>query len=82
VQEVVDPGRQLERAIEVAERISAQAPLAVVATLANARTMVREGHRAAVAELGPVQARLLMTEDAAEGVRSFRERRAAAFRGR
>jgi enoyl-CoA hydratase/carnithine racemase len=82
VQEVVEPGRQLERAIEIAERISAEAPLAVAATLANARTMTREGHLAAVAELGPVQARLLKTEDAAEGVRSFRERRVAAFKGR
>jgi enoyl-CoA hydratase len=82
VQEVVEPGRQLERAIEIAERISAQAPLAVAATLANARTMIREGHPAAAAELGPVQARLLETEDAAEGVQSFREHRAAAFRGR
>ncbi len=82
VQEVVEPGRQLERAIEIAERIAAQAPLAVAATLASARTMVRAGFPAAASELGPVQARLVETEDAAEGVRSFRERRSAVFKGR
>ena len=82
VQEVVEPGRQLERAIEIAERIAAQAPLAIRATLANGRTMIQEGHAAAVAELGDLQARLLKTEDAAEGVQSFRERRAAAFNER
>jgi enoyl-CoA hydratase/carnithine racemase len=81
-QEIVEPGRQLARAIEIAERIAAQAPLAVAATLANARTMVREGFSAAAAELGPVQARLIETEDAAEGVQSFRERRSAVFKGR
>ncbi len=43
VQEIVEPGRQLERAIEIAERIAAQAPLAVAATLASARKMIREG---------------------------------------
>ena len=82
VQEVVEPGEQLERAVEIAERIAAQAPLAVAVTLASARSMVRAGYDAAIAELGPVQRRLLFSEDAAEGVRSFRERRVAAFTGR
>jgi enoyl-CoA hydratase len=82
VQEVVEPGRQLERAVELAGWISAQAPLAVSATLANGRTLIREGYPAAAAELGPIQTRLLPTEDAAEGLRSFRERRTAAFKGR
>jgi len=82
VQEVVRPGAQLARAIEIAERIATQAPLAVSATLANARKSVREGHEAAIADLGHVQSRLIDSEDAAEGVRSFRERRAAVFKGR
>lgn len=82
VQEVVKPGAQLDRAIAIAERIAAQAPLAVAATLANARTLILEGYPTAAAELGPVQARLLETEDAAEGLLSFRERRLAAFEGR
>jgi len=82
VQEVVEPGRQLPRAIEIAERIAQCAPLAIAATLANARSFARIGPDAAVAELGPVQARLMRTEDAGEGVASFRERRSAVFRGR
>lgn len=82
VQEVVEPGRQLARAIEIAERIAQSAPLAVAATLENARLFAERGPRAAVAELGPVQARLMRSEDAAEGMRSFRERRDGAFRGR
>jgi enoyl-CoA hydratase len=81
VQEVVAPGRQLERAIDIAERIAVQAPLAVAATLASAGAMIRKGFSAAAAELGPIQARLLETDDAAEGVRSFRERRSAVFSG-
>ena len=82
VQEVVAPGEQLERAILLAERIAQCAPLALAATLANARTFALQGFAAAAAELGPFQARLMGTEDAAEGVASFRERRAAAFKGR
>lgn len=82
VQEVVEPGRQLERAVQIAERIAQSAPLALAATLQNARAYASAGASAAVAELGPAQAGLMRTQDAAEGVRSFRERRAAVFRGR
>jgi enoyl-CoA hydratase/carnithine racemase len=82
VQEVVRVGRQLERAAEIAKLIAAQAPLAIAATLANARTMLWVGQAAAAAELGAVQKRLLESKDAAEGVRSVVERRAASFAGR
>ena len=37
VQEVVEPGRQLERAVAIAERIAAQAPLGVRATIEERR---------------------------------------------
>jgi enoyl-CoA hydratase len=82
VQEVVPAGRQLERALEFARAIAAQAPLAVAASRANARRALVEGPAAAIAEFEPVQARLMASEDAAEGVRSFVERRAAVFTGR
>ena len=43
VQEVVAPGSERQRAIEIATLISEQAPLAVAATLANARKAVFDG---------------------------------------
>ena len=81
VQEVVPVGTQLERAIEIAELIAAQAPLAVQATKASSRRFVEEGFAAAVRELGPTQQRLMASEDASEGVQSFIERRTAVFKG-
>ncbi len=81
-QEVVPAGTQLERAIEIAEKIAALAPLAVQATKASSRRYIVEGFDAAVAALGPTQKELLASEDAEEGVQSFKERRSAVFKGR
>ena len=81
VQEVVPVGKQLERALEIAAVIAAQAPLAVQATKASSRRFVEEGFAAAVRELGPTQQRLMASEDANEGVQSFIERRTAVFKG-
>ncbi|MGO4692564.1 crotonase/enoyl-CoA hydratase family protein [Glaciibacter sp. 2TAF33] len=82
VQEVVPDGTQFDRALELAERIAAQAPLAVQATLANARTAVRDGSAAAEAELQPTLSRLAATADARIGMESFFTRRPAEFIGR
>jgi enoyl-CoA hydratase len=80
VQEVVAPGRQLERAIEIAETIAAQAPLAVRATIENARKSLVEAE-ATRALMDQVRA-LMGSEDAREGLMSFLERRAARFSGK
>ena len=82
VQEVVPAGRQKERALEIARTIAEQAPLAVRASLASSRTAVEQGPNAAIRELNAQQAKLMATEDAAEGVRSFVERRKGRFAGR
>ena len=82
VQEIVPAGRQLDRAIEIAETIEACAPLAVQETKASSRRFVEEGFDAAVSALGPTQRRLLSSEDAKEGVQSFIDRRTAEFKGR
>ena len=82
VQEVVPHGSQLERGREIAQRIAAQAPLAVQAALANAHLAIRQNDTAAEADLPPTLARLATTEDAAIGVRAFLERGTAEFIGR
>jgi len=83
VQEIVEPGRQLERAIEIAEAIATRsAPLGVKATLASAHRARLEGEAAAFARLEPDMAELFDSEDGREGLLSFVERRAARFTGR
>lgn len=82
VQEVVEKGRQLERALALAETVAKQAPLGVQATLASARQTLTEGPDAAAKDLLPRLLKLVGSEDAAEGVQSFIERREARFTGR
>jgi enoyl-CoA hydratase len=82
VQEVVPAGQELARAIEIAERIAEQAPLAVQATMENARVASAYGWQAAQAKIIATQQRLYSSEDAKEGVQSFVEKRAARFVGR
>jgi len=82
VQEVVAPGRQLERAAAIARAIGEQAPLAVAAVLANARSAQREGAPAAIAQFRAAQGALLASEDFQEGVRSFKDKSTPRFRGR
>ena len=82
VQQVVAPGEQLAAALAIADRIAAQAPLGVQGTLANARVARSQGPDAAVAHLRGLLPAVLASADAAEGVRSFVERRTASFTGR
>jgi enoyl-CoA hydratase len=82
VQEVVPNGQGLDAALRIAETVAKRAPLGVQATLESARLSVLEGQKAAIEALLPMARRLMDTEDAAEGLRSFVERREAEFKGR
>lgn len=82
VQEVVPAGRHVDRAVELATRIAAQAPLGVRGTLENARVARREGHDAAAAHLRSLLPAIMASDDAREGLQSFLERREARFTGR
>jgi len=82
VQEVVEPGAQLDRAVDIAQTVARQAPLGVRATLASARLDQEVGESAAARRLLPDLQPLLASEDVQEGIASFMERREARFKGR
>ena len=71
----------LSDVVEIAKTVAKRAPLGVQATIRSARTAAHEGVDAAVEELLVIARELMDTEDAAEGVRSFLERRKPRFRG-
>lgn len=79
--EVVPREQLRERGLEIAQKISAQAPLAVQATLANARR-AEENPESARADIPSELSRLMASEDAALAVASFLSGEPASFRGR
>jgi enoyl-CoA hydratase len=81
VQDLVDVGQDVSRAIELAERIAAQSPLGVRATLASSR-IARHDEAEAARRLLPDLQPLLRSDDAREGLQSFLERRPARFTGK
>jgi enoyl-CoA hydratase len=82
VSEVVPAAELVARGRALAASVAKAAPLGVRATLESSRLAEREGEAAANAHL-LAQARTLMaSEDAAEGLASFLERRAGVFKGR
>jgi len=82
VQEVVAPGRQVERAMELARLIAANAPLGVQVTKEAGRKFVEQGEKAAIDAVATIRGRVMQSADASEGIQSFVERRAAVFQGR
>ena len=74
--------QELDRALELAQKIAEQAPLAVQAVIENARTAVDYGWLAAYSKIADMQQRLYNSDDAKEGVLSFQEKRPAKFMGR
>lgn len=82
VQEVVEPGTQRERALELAREILQCSPPALRLTIENARLALSNGESAAVAAVSAMAAAVQATEDFQEGIASFLERRDAVFSGK
>lgn len=82
IQEVTEPGKQLEVAIAIATRIAEQAPLGVRATLNSAWRAIAYGEIAAAEHMRDDMPAIMASDDFREGVASFRERRKARFQGK
>jgi enoyl-CoA hydratase len=82
VQYVTEPGKQLEKAMELARKVATAAPLGVSNILQNARTAEREGELAAKKTIYQDVAQVMKSEDMKEGLQSFIERRTAVFKGK
>lgn len=82
VQEVTAPEELFDRALELAELVAAQAPLAVRETRRAAQVAMEQGREAALEILMDQARGLFASEDAKEGVMSFIQRRKADFKGR
>jgi len=82
VQDLVEPGEQFVRAMEYARTIADCAPLGVQRLLQCTRAAEIEDHGTAVKQMFAGLIPVMKSSDAAEGVKSFLERRKAVFQGR
>lgn len=81
-QEITEPGKEIERAVEIATDISKRAPLGVQAALRSARISRIQGTKKAIESLVPDLKPIMSSEDARKGIMSFLERREANFKGK
>ena len=81
VQEVVEPGTQIDRAVALAREMLQCAPLALQHTIANARLALDHDEPAAINAIPAMSATVQATADFQEGIASFLERRPAKFTG-
>jgi enoyl-CoA hydratase len=82
VQEVVPHGEQKDRALEIAQEIAAIAPQALRWIKRAALAYVLEGEQASIDMIPEMMRATSGSEDAAEGLRSFLEKREPVFTGR
>ncbi len=82
VQELTEPGKQFDRALEIAQTVAKQSPLGVQATLNSSRLARAKGDKAAIEKLLPDLMPIMQSEDVKEGIQSFIEKREANFKGR
>ncbi|MCC5983018.1 MAG: enoyl-CoA hydratase/isomerase family protein [Rhodobacteraceae bacterium] len=82
VAEVTPAGAACPRAVEIAGVIAENGPLAVMAAKQAVMRAPSQGLDEALATGGDLSALMFFSEDRAEGLAAFREKRPAAFRGR
>lgn len=82
VQELTEPGEQLDRAMEIARSVADAAPLGVQGLLRATRFSLENDREACARQIFRDLAPVMQSEDAREGVQSFLERRKAVFTGR
>ncbi len=81
VQDITAPGQALDKAVEIAQRIAAQAPLGVAATLKSARLAQNDPEAAKAALYNDVRS-LMSTEDAQTAITAFLTKQTPVFQGR
>jgi len=82
VQYVTEPGRQLEKAMELARRVATAAPLGVCNILKSGRLAELQGEAAAKKVIFQDVSEVMKSDDMKEGLQSFIERRDAVFKGK
>ena len=81
VQEVVPADKVFTRAKEISGNIASAAPLAVKETIKSAKIALEQGRESAVSEFDSVQEMLASSNDAKEGVESFKNKQKPNFKG-
>lgn len=82
ISEIAQDGEQLERAIEMAQEISAAAPLAVKALIAAATEAQLHGQQYAFDRMNSYLPALFASQDAMEGVMAMMQKRPPKFQGK
>ena len=82
INQVVDDGKALDAAIELAGRIATNGPLAVAASKKIIQDYASWPHDQRWAEQGKIMGPVFTSEDAREGATAFAEKRAPVWKGK